>query len=91
MSDVFRHLDLIFALSEVYSHDNRKIVLTTLLLTDYSFIKDYRSLVQCKCKLMGLFAANGGGGGVLLYIQGYGCARGTFKPLPFADQNFGEI
>ena len=59
---MFRHLDLIFALNEVYSHDNRKIVLTTQLLTDYSVIKAYRSLVQCKCKLRGLFEANRGGG-----------------------------
>ena len=76
---MFRHLDLIFALNEVYSHDNRKIVLTTQLLNDYSVIKAYRSLVQCKCKLVGLFAANRGGGGgrgggALLYIRGYGCA-----------------
>ena len=69
---MFRHLDLIFALNEVYSHD------TTQLLTDYSVIKAYMSLVQCKFKLRGLFAANrgggGGGGGELLYIRGYGCA-----------------
>ena len=32
------------------------------------------------------------GGGALLYNRGYGCASGTFKPLPFfADQNFGKI
>ena len=33
-----------------------------------------------------------GGGGAFLYNLGYGCASGTFKPLPFADQfrqNFG--
>ena len=88
-SDVFLPLDLIFVSNEVYSHDNRKIVLTTQLLTDYSVIKAYRSLVKCKCKLRGLFAANQGGG--LLYIRGYGCASSTFKPLPFADQNFGKI
>ena len=85
---MFRPLDLIFALNEVYSHDNRKIVLTTQLLTDYSVIKAYSSLVQCKCKLRGAFAANQG---ALLYIRGYGCASGTFKPLPFADQNFDKI
>ena len=51
-----------FCLNEVHSHDNRKIVLTTQLLTYYSVIKAYRSLVQCKCKLRGLFAANQGGG-----------------------------
>ena len=52
---MFRHLDLIFALNEVYSHD------TTQLLTDYSVIKAYMSLVQCKFKLRGLFSANQGG------------------------------
>ena len=31
------------------------------------------------------------GGGGLLYNPGYGCASGTFKPLPFADQYFGKI
>ena len=29
--------------------------------------------------------------GVLLYNRGYGCASGTFKPLPFTDQNFGKL
>ena len=29
--------------------------------------------------------------GALLYNRGYGCASGIFKPLPFADQNFGKI
>ena len=92
VSDLFRPLDLIFVSNEVYSHDNKKIVLTTQLLTDYSVIKAYRSLVKCKCKLRGLFAANkGGGGGGLLYVIGYRCASSTFKPLPFADQNFGKI
>ena len=33
----------------------------------------------------------GGGGGALLYNRGYGCASGTFKPLPFADQHFDKI
>ena len=60
---MFRHLDLIFASNEICSHDNRKIVLLTQLLTDYFVIKAYRSLVQCKCKRRGLFAANWGGGG----------------------------
>ena len=31
------------------------------------------------------------GEGALLYNRGYGCASGTFKPLPFADQHFGKI
>ena len=31
------------------------------------------------------------GGGALIYNGGYGCVAGTFKPLPFADQNFGKI
>ena len=30
----------------------------------------------------------GGGGGAILYNGEYGCAAGTFKPLPFADKNF---
>ena len=89
VSYVFRPLDLIFVSNEVHSLDNIKIVLTTQLLTDYSVIKAYRSLVKCKCKLRGLFAANQGGG--LLYIRGYGSASSTFKPLPFADQTFGKI
>ena len=29
--------------------------------------------------------------GALLYNRGCGCASGIFKPLPFADQNFGKI
>ena len=94
MSDVFRPLDLIFALNEVYSHNNRKIILMTQFLTDYSVIKAYRSSVQCKCKLRCLLQLTrwgGGGGGTLLYDRGYGYASGTFKPLPFADQNFGKI
>ena len=32
-----------------------------------------------------------GGEGAVLYNGGYGCASGTFKPLTFADQNFGKI
>ena len=39
VSDVFRPLDLSFESNEVYSHDNRKIVLTTQLLTNCSVIK----------------------------------------------------
>ena len=30
-------------------------------------------------------------GGTLLYNRGCGCASGMFKPLPFADENFGKI
>ena len=30
-------------------------------------------------------------GGELSYNGGYGCAARTFKPLPFANQNFGKI
>ena len=62
---MFGPLDLIFALNEVYSHDNRKVVLTTELLTDYSVIKAYRSSVQCKCKLRYLSQLTAGGGGTL--------------------------
>ena len=65
------------------------MVLTTQSLTDYSVIKAYRFLVQCKCKLRGLFAANQGGG--FLYIRGYEGVSGTFIPWPFADQNLGKI
>ena len=54
VSEVFRPLDLIFALNEVCSHDDRKIVLMTQLLTNCSVIKNYRSSVQCKCKPRGL-------------------------------------
>ena len=34
---------------------------------------------------------SGGGGEALMYKQGYGFSSGTFKSLPFADQNFGKI
>ena len=44
-----------------------KVVLTTQLLTDYSVIKAYRFLVQCKCKLRGLFVANQGKGNSYIF------------------------
>ena len=39
-------------------HDNRKVVLTTELLTNCSVTNAYRSSVQCKCKLRGLLQLN---------------------------------
>ena len=41
--------------------------------------------------MMEISSPSSRGVGALLYNRGYGCASGTFKPLPLADQHFGKI
>ena len=55
-------------------------------------IKAYRFLVQCKCKLRGLFAANQEGGNSYIFEDMKVCQALSYPGfIPFADQNLGKI